>query len=74
MFQMGDMEGLLVIYQVSEESRDLVFWLIIFHTLCIRKSSATYNPHPLDSSATTKQENYMHITAPESNEGLQKSY
>ena len=27
MFQMGDMERLLVIYQVSEESRGLVFWL-----------------------------------------------
>ena len=28
MFQMGDMEGLLVIYQFSEEFRDLVFWLL----------------------------------------------
>ena len=71
------MEVLLAIYQVSEECMDLAFWLIMFHTCWISKSSAS-----LITQSTFQQQQRnrgklhkhnicisLHLKLPETNEG-----
>ena len=68
------MEVLLVNYQVSEEPRDLIYVLVnyTFHTRCISKSSAVLIIHLTFQPQQNGGKLNMHITTPESNEGLQK--
>ena len=68
------MELLLVNYQVSEEPRGLIYILVnyTFHTRCISKSSAVLIIHLTFQPQQNGGKLNMHITTPESNEGLQK--
>ena len=68
------MEVLLVNYQVSEEPRGLIYILVnyTFHTRCISKSSAVLIIHLTFQPQQNRGKLNMHITTPESNEGLQK--
>ena len=65
---------LLVNYQVSEEPRGLIYILVsyTFHTRCISKSSAVLIIHLTFQPQQNGGKLKMHITTPESNEGLEK--
>ena len=67
---------LLVNYQVSEEPRGLIYILVnyTFYTRYISKSSAVLIIHLAFQPQQNGGKLNMHITTPESNEGLQKCY
>ena len=65
---------LMVNYQVSEEPKGLIYILVnyTFHTRCISKSGAVLIIHLTFQPQQNGRKLNMHITTPESNEGLQK--
>ena len=49
----GKKENLVLIHQVLDECRELVYCLLIFHTCCTSKSSVILIIHLIDDISTT---------------------